>query len=437
LATLTIESQTRECEALRLAVPTEVWELARTLKARGHRSWAVGGSVRDVVLAAMQGGEFAFNGDWDVATDARPEQVKAAFRKVIPTGIAHGTVTVLIGQAALEVTTLRGESGHTDGRHPDEVFFVDDLKEDLARRDFTINAIAFDLDTHDIIDPFSGRSDLARRLIRAVGDPKERYTEDGLRPLRAARFAAQLEMELEPETREAIRPTLDRFRLVSKERVLAEWLKALKTAHPSRCFRILLSEGLLHASLPELFPLATAEDLDQALTLLDAAAPDPVRRLAHLFSYGLSQTHPNRRDRAEKAAHLALVLRMAKKDQVRIGRLIRAEELPRAEPGDVRHFLSRVTREHAPDGLVYLRERGASKEILDLCDDELRSGAPLSLKELAVTGSDLLKSGLPPGPQIRTTLENLLADVLEDPSQNEHELLMTKARLAAPAAKTS
>src|SRR5262249_21364017 len=152
----------------------------------------------------------------------------------IPTGIEHGTITVREGGVSYEVTTLRGEGAYTDGRRPDSVEFVDDVEQDLARRDFTVNAIAYDPIDDVLVDPFGGRADMAKKLIRAVGDPIERFTEDGLRVLRAARFVATLEMELDPATHDAIGETLDTFRKVSPERVRDEWLKTMKAKKPSR-----------------------------------------------------------------------------------------------------------------------------------------------------------------------------------------------------------
>ena len=182
------------------------------LRDAGKRGWIVGGCVRDL----LRGKEVS---DWDVATDARPTEVMKLFPRVIPTGIDHGTVSVLIRGVAYEVTTLRGETSYSDGRRPDAVVFVDDIAADLARRDFTFNAIAIDPLVPSLIDPWEGQKDLAARVLRAVGEPMERFSEDGLRVLRAARFAATLECAIEPRTLAAIEPTLDTYRKVSAERV--------------------------------------------------------------------------------------------------------------------------------------------------------------------------------------------------------------------------
>ena len=186
-------------DGLRRAVPAEVLGLCRRLEEAGHRGWVVGGCVRDVLLGELRDLQStdAIRNDWDIATDARPEEVMKLFRRVVPTGIKHGTVTVLLDDDGYEVTTLRGETSYSDGRRPDSVYFVDDIKDDLARRDFTINAIAYDPLADRLIDPFGGLRDLEAGVLRAVGDAGERFAEDGLRVLRAARFVATLEVELE------------------------------------------------------------------------------------------------------------------------------------------------------------------------------------------------------------------------------------------------
>jgi tRNA nucleotidyltransferase (CCA-adding enzyme) len=232
----------------------------------------VGGSVRDHIRAGLRGTPAPKSGDWDLATDATPEEVTATFKKVIPTGIKHGTVTVLLDGGSFEVTTLRGERGHSDGRRPDEVFFIDDITLDLARRDFTVNAIAFDLRTGKIVDPYGGLDDLRAGLLRAVGAPIERFNEDGLRVLRAARFAATLEMKIEEETLAAIPETLGSFRLVSAERIRDEVMKALKAREPSRFLLIARETGLLNIIFEGLFESQHPAQFDEAADSLTAQA---------------------------------------------------------------------------------------------------------------------------------------------------------------------
>ena len=196
---------------LRGAIPEPVLEVCRALEARGHRAWVVGGCIRDL----LRGHPVS---DWDLATSALPEEVQRTFARTIPTGIEHGTVTVLHRDEAYEVTTLRGEGAYSDGRRPDQVELGVDIDEDLARRDFTVNAIAYDPLTQETVDPWGGIADLEAGLLRAVGDPRERFGEDGLRVLRAARFAATLGFDLHGDTHAAIPGSLGTFRKVSPER---------------------------------------------------------------------------------------------------------------------------------------------------------------------------------------------------------------------------
>ncbi len=207
----------------------------------------MGGAVRDLLLGRPIK-------DWDVATNARPEQVTPLFERVIPTGIAHGTVTVLIGKLTIEVTTFRGEGTYRDGRHPDHVEFLDSLEEDLKRRDFTINAMAYDIAAKKVIDPFGGSADLSAGLVRAVGNPLERFLEDGLRPLRAVRFSCVLDFSIESATSASIRAALPVFRQVANERVRDELIKILSSKHAARGIEALRQTGLLEEILPELLP---------------------------------------------------------------------------------------------------------------------------------------------------------------------------------------
>ncbi|MFW6086550.1 MAG: CCA tRNA nucleotidyltransferase, partial [Myxococcota bacterium] len=258
--------------------------LCRRLRQAGYGAWVVGGSLRDLLL----GGEV---GDWDLATSAQPAEVKKVFRRVIPTGIQHGTVTVLFEGGSYEVTTLRGETTYTDGRHPDRVYFVEDIEADLARRDFTGNAIAYDPVEDVTCDPFGGLADLERRVLRAVGDPRERFSEDGLRVLRAARFVATLEFELDPSTERAIAPAIETFRKVSHERVREEWLKALRAREPSRAFEVMRRTGILEVTLPELLAQVACEQnryhaydvWTHTMACVDAMEGDAIERLAALL----------------------------------------------------------------------------------------------------------------------------------------------------------
>lgn len=408
--------------AIARLIPVEVEEVADVLARAGFRAWAVGGGVRDAILAECLGRDVV-PGDWDLATDALPSQVKPLFRRVIPTGIAHGTVTVLHKGSSFEVTTLRGEEGHSDGRHPDSVFFVSEIEKDLARRDFTVNAIAYDLKDKTIADPFGGIQDLVRGMIRAVGDPAARYQEDGLRPLRAARFSAQLEMTLEEGTRAAIRPSLERFSRVSVERVQAEWFKALRSRSPSRCFRILLEDGLLQVTCPALFAPAPRQPLETIWARLDRAARNPVSRLSHLLCDGLSEPEeelPRTLDR----------LRLSNQDRNEVLGLVAARAWPEELSAEtVRLWLSARGRTLAPGALAFVKERGAPEIFLTLAGQELQSGVPLAVPELAISGKDLLDAQIvEKGPRVRALLFSLLRHTLSRPEDNDPSRLLALAR---------
>ncbi len=266
-------------------VPADVMAVLRTLRGASRQAWLAGGAVRDILCGAAAQ-------DFDVATDALPEQVVRLFPRVIPTGMQHGTVTVLSGEHKVEVTTFRGEGRYLDGRRPSSVTFLADIEGDLARRDFTVNAIAWDPIAGVLRDPFSGAEDLRRRRLRAVGDPLARFREDGLRPLRAVRFASTLRLALDPPTRLAIPEALDVFARVAMERVRDELIKLLvRGAPPSRGLRLLLRSGLLAHIVPELLESVNFAQnryhrwdvWRHTLRCVDAAPPDLVVRLAALL----------------------------------------------------------------------------------------------------------------------------------------------------------
>lgn len=379
-------------------------------------------------------------GDWDLATSARPEEVQKLFRKVIPTGIQHGTVTVVLQGQHFEITTLRGEKGHTDGRRPDEVFFVDDLREDLARRDFTVNAMAFSVATSEFFDPFGGVNDLKAGLLRAVGEPGKRFAEDGLRVLRCARFCATLGLDIEKETERAIVPSLSSFEKVAQERVSDEWFKALKSDAPSRFFRALVRNQMLAITFPPLFSGdATLLSFEETLARLDVAERDPVIRLALFVRAGT----PQNTDAEDLARKFAARLRFSKDLGARLTRLCKNALLPKAVSEDetgyeARKWLGQVGREEADEVLRFqelARPDSVSTEALRTEHQKLRvelgAGTALTLKELSVTGTDLIEhAAIEKGPRLGKVLALLLEAVLRDPSKNDRPTLL---RLASEA----
>jgi tRNA nucleotidyltransferase (CCA-adding enzyme) len=455
----------RDTKRLKHAVPSEVRELSARLAEHGHRSWIVGGCVRDELLSEARGEGTASRNDWDIATSARPEQVMKLFRRVIPTGIQHGTVTVLLAGGQYEVTTLRGETSYTDGRRPDSVYFVDDITDDLARRDFTINAIAYDVLADRLIDPFSGLEDLERGVLRAVREPTERFLEDGLRVLRAARFVATLEVELDEKTAAAIAPSLSSYRKVSAERIRDEWQKAMKARRPSRAFEVMREHGILEISAPELLESVNCEQnrhhaydvWTHAMRCLDACPPLPVIRVAGLlhdvgkprsraFSDKTNDYTFYEHDRigAEMADPLLARLRFSNEERARVVALIRHHILCYDETWSdaaVRRWIKRVGPDLVEDlyalghADVLAKGKDATDDLARLAALEehakriLSAGAALSTRDLAIDGNVLMTElGVPPGRALGDLLKQLLDDVLEDPARNTRDELLARAR---------
>jgi tRNA nucleotidyltransferase (CCA-adding enzyme) len=435
-----------------------VLHLCALLRSRGKRAWIVGGCVRDL----FRGREA---NDWDVATDARPPELLRIFPRAIPTGIEHGTVTVVAGDGRhYEVTTLRGEGTYTDGRRPDWVEFVDDITADLARRDFTVNAIAVDPVSGEVIDPFGGRNDLAGGVLRAVGNPRERFAEDGLRVLRAARFVASLELTLDPATEAAIPSTLDTFRKVAQERVRDEWVKTMKARAPSRAFEVMRRTGILEVTCPELL---RGVDVEQnrwhtfdvwrhGLECMDACTGDPILRIAALLhDVGKPATrawsektsdytfYDHDRVGAEIAEPIAARLRFSNDERARIVALVRHHLFHYDQWSDsaVRRWIRRVGPDRVED-LYALNEADVRAKGRDFANDlealsglkahvarVLAEGAALSTRDLQIDGHDLMRElGVRPGRIIGELLEALLEVVLSDPSANERATLLAKAK---------
>jgi tRNA nucleotidyltransferase (CCA-adding enzyme) len=440
------------------AVPRDVLDLCHRLRAQGKRAWIVGGCVRDVLLGRSAS-------DWDVATDARPKDLLRIFPGAIPTGIEHGTVTIVKGASHYEVTTLRGEGTYSDGRRPDSVEFVDDIRADLARRDFTVNAMAVDPLDGKIIDPFGGQDDLAHRLLRAVGDPRERFAEDGLRALRAARFVATLELALDPATEAGIVPTLDTYRKVAHERVRDEWIKTMKARRPSLAFDVMRRTGLLEVTCPELLEGVGMEQNKwhaydvwrHALECMDACSGDPILRIAALLhDVGKPRTrewsdktadytfYDHDRVGAEIAEPIAARLRFSNDERARIVSLVRHHLFHYSDEwsdSTVRRWIRRVGPGrvddlyvlHEADVRAKGRDYGAALVALAGLKAHvarvLAEGAALSTRDLKVNGRDLIgELGLPPGPIIGELLDVLLEEVTSDPSANERGALLARAR---------
>jgi tRNA nucleotidyltransferase (CCA-adding enzyme) len=444
---------------MRAQVPPDVVTVCRRLHAAGHEAHLVGGGVRDMLLGRVPA-------DFDVATDAVPEAVVDLFGKTfaVPTGLKHGTVTVLTDTAPprhVEVTTFRGEGEYLDGRRPSSVTYVKSLKDDLARRDFTMNAVAFDPLAGAITDPFEGRRDLSQGLIRAVGDPIARFREDGLRPMRAVRQAAQLAFDIDPPTKAAIPQTLDVFRKVSAERIRDELLKMLAAPQPSRGLVLMRDTGLLGEVIPELLEgvgctqnrFHKHDVFGHTLRVVDETQGDPIRRLgALLHDVGKPRARQPREGApgeysffqheyvgATMADEICRRLKLANAERERVVGIVKNHMFFYASDwtdGTVRRFVRRVGGHEALDDLFALRAgdvagRGfgedPEKEIGELrgrVGEVAASDAALKVTDLVINGGDVMRAlGIPPGRLVGEVLEKLLERVIDDPTLNEKEKL--------------
>jgi tRNA nucleotidyltransferase (CCA-adding enzyme) len=448
-------------DALVAHIDRDAIGICERLREKGKRGWIVGGCVRDLLLGKTVN-------DWDIATDARPDEIMRIFPRVAPTGIEHGTVSVLIGRVPFEVTTLRGETTYSDGRRPDAVVFVDDITADLARRDFTINAIAIDPLAPALVDPFNGQKDLDAKVLRAVGNPVERFSEDGLRVLRAARFAATLECTIDPPTLAAIEPTLSTYRKVSAERIRDEWIKAMKARRPSVAFEVMRTTGILGVTLPEIMPLIGCEQnryhaydvWKHSMECLDACEGDPPLRIAALL-HDIGK--PATREKSEKTkdftfynhekvgADMAIPilerLRFSNEERDRIVSLVRNHLVCYSDEWNdaaVRRWIRRVTRERVEDLYALNRAdilgkgREVSAELDNLAKLKVRVAGvltakdALSVRELAVDGKDVMRElAIAPSRRVGEILEMLLEKVVEDPTLNERETLLALIRAMA------
>ena len=370
----------------------------------------MGGCVRDSILGRDPG-------DWDITTSARPEEVKRLFRRTIDTGIEHGTVTVLTNDGNYEITTYRIDGAYTDARHPDSVEYTDNLREDLRRRDFTINAMAYS-DEKGLVDIYGGLDDLSAHLIRCVGDPDERFTEDALRILRAVRFAAQLGFEIEESTAAAIKNHVPQIAHVSKERIFAELNKALCSDHP-QALEIIYAEEM-ETSISPSFPLireTAARGMEQAAYL---------RKEKHLRWAALM------RELTPKDAERILRELKSDTDTIRRVRTLVGElkERTPVRPVEIRRLLSKIGPDMFED-MIALKRFGfgrCTREDYDRALTEfygiLERGDAYSIKALKVTGADLIACGVTPGPRMGDILSSMLDAVIEDPSLNTREELL-------------
>lgn len=449
-----------------IKIPDILKKMNEIFVQHGYKAYLVGGAVRDMLMGKEPH-------DWDVTTDATPEQVMSIFRKVIPTGIAHGTVTVHFMKNEIEVTTFRTESDYSDGRHPDKVEYTGNIEEDLSRRDFTINAIASYLGDGTITDPFHGRDDIKRKVIRTVGNPLERFSEDGLRPVRAVRFSAQLGFEIERETLKAISEPeiLKKTSGISLERFRDELLKLMKAEKPSAGLKLMEESGILDIFIPEFKKCRGCiqgdfrgyhqfDVLDHLFYACDGAPASKQNvRLAALF-HDIGKPDVKRVIPTPQGDQFTFYNHEAKSQQITKEILFRLK-FSNAEIANichlvvnhmfnytqdwtdaaVRRFLAKIQAENLEDlydlrladiyGMNNAPVRGQDSrtiallnELKDRISKETEKNSVLSLKQLAVNGKDLMKNGISAGKDLGFVLNQLLETVMEDPSQNEKEQLI-------------
>ena len=435
-----------------VAVPASVLDVVSRLRDHGFQAFLVGGCVRDMVRGIEPS-------DYDVATSALPDDIERLFRRVVPTGKQHGTMTVLTAGRPVEVTTFRTEGAYLDGRRPSSVAFHGSIEDDLSRRDFTINAMAYDPIARELRDPFGGQQDLAAGVVRCVGDPDSRFREDGLRPLRAVRFSAVLGFAIDPATQAAIPRSLATFRKIAVERIREEFCKLLLSARPASGIELLRSTGLLQAFLPELLEGVGVQNnafggdvYGHALATAQAVEPELNLRLAALL-HDVGKPRSLRRDSGsnelEFSGHEAIGatlageilerLRFPRKTIEAVMALVahhRLNGLAGAPDGELRRFIAKVGEENVQPHLLLAEAN--RKACGGNCEEALRelsqlsarverilsSRPPLHAQALAVDGNAIMLAlGVGPSPAVGEATRYLLDRVLEDPSLNSVDQL--------------
>ncbi len=433
-----------------ISLPEKVNKILTALHDAGFEAFAVGGCVRDSMLGKVPN-------DWDITTSAHPEDVKRLFRRTVDTGIQHGTVTVMLGSEGFEITTYRIDGEYEDARHPKEVTFTSSLREDLRRRDFTINAMAYS-PQNGLIDYFDGLTDLRRGVIRAVGDPEERFREDALRIMRAVRFSAQLGYHIEENTRRAVRDMAPNLSKISAERIASELTRLLVSPHPEE-LRTMAETGITAVILPEFDTcMATPQHNphhcysvgEHIIHAVAAVRADKVLRYTMLF-HDLGKPACHTRDEegidhfkghaavsADMAHAIMKRLKFDNETLKQVETLVRYHDLAMEETSrSVRRGIAKVGENLFPlllevkmaDGAAQSEYRRVEKRRKveawrAIYEQILRDRSCISLRQLAVRGGDLIAAGMKPGPEMGAVLHRMLEDVLDEPSHNQKEYLM-------------
>lgn len=438
---------------INIQLPENVRTIITALQSHGHEAYAVGGCVRDSILGRVPG-------DWDITTSAMPEETKEIFDRTFDTGIEHGTITVLMGKEGYEVTTYRIDGEYEDSRHPKEVVFTRNLKEDLLRRDFTINAMAYN-ETDGVVDIFGGMEDLKAGIIRCVGNARDRFSEDALRILRGVRFAAQLGFEIEEETKAGMRELAPTLKNISAERIQTELIKMLVSPRPDM-LREAYQLGITKQFLPEFDRMMETEQEnphhiynvgEHTLHAMCNVEADKVLRFTMLL-HDVGKIESKEMDE-DGVAHFYMhvtkgqemakkILRRLKFDNDTIRRVTHLVEFHdysvSTELKNVRRALNKIGEDYFEDYLkvrradvnaqsIYKRE----EKIQDIEDTErlyreiVAKNQCVSLKKLAVTGKDLIDAGMAQGKELGATLQWLLEQVIENPENNTKERLLELA----------
>lgn len=408
---------------VRIALPKDVKHIIDVLMENGYEAYAVGGCVRDSILGRVPG-------DWDITTSALPMQVKGLFRRTVDTGIQHGTVTVMLGRNGYEVTTYRIDGKYEDSRHPESVEFTPKLEEDLKRRDFTINAMAYN-DEHGVVDIFDGVGDLQRKIIRCVGNAHDRFDEDALRILRAVRFSAQLGFGIEENTARAAKELAVNLKRISSERIHTEFNKMLKSPHPDY-FSVADAIGIMEIVLPEYHVMSAEDKAFVGALAKECACQLPERYAAMLFmSGGYSEEDPA--DTAKR------VLKRLKLDNDTINTASMLLRFGMLEITDDESRIRHIIYETGDKNILRILDFRTAYEkcigndiadvrrMYDICNMIFERGDCVSLKNLAITGKELIAMGVPAGRQMGEILNSLLMLVLDNPQLNDREQLSKEA----------
>lgn len=450
-------------------IPEELLKIGGIFRKNGFKAYLVGGAVRDMILGKK-------GHDYDLATNATPKQVMGIFKKVIPTGIAHGTVTIHIFGMQIETTTFRTEADYTDGRHPDSIKFATTIEEDLSRRDFTMNAIAADLESGELTDPFDGQKDIRNKIIRTVGEPQERFAEDGLRPVRAVRFSGQLGFSIEEKTLAALSEpeVLKKTASISVERFRDEFCKMLLCERPSDSLKLLEKTGILNIFIPEFAVCRNCSQkdsrgfhefdvADHILYACDGAQKGNLEVKLAAFYHDIGKPecrtteivdgeervhfHGHETKSAQKALASMTALKFPNETIKNVVHLVQEHMFYYEHSWSdaaVRRFIIRVKPENIENLFslrladIYGMHRTPLKEgspawniLLEFrkrIESVLEKKSALGIKDLAVNGRDLMQEGIPSGKAMGMILNELFETVTESPAMNEKEKLLALAK---------